>query len=79
MQTGWAKKHKLQRIGLLLTAVLLQSACDPSGGSATVKRIGDELNEVLPTVSVEDTEQTKSENATFREVFFSIWPRFRPE
>ena len=78
MRSAWAKRHKLQKTVLLLTAVLLQSACDPSGGSATVKRIGDELNAVLPTVSVEDTEQTKDENATFREVFFSIWPKLRP-
>lgn len=63
---------------LLVTLGFLSSGCALSAGSATVTQIGNELNEVLPTVSEADTEQSIDENATFREVFFSIFPQFRP-
>jgi hypothetical protein len=63
---------------LLATLGILSSGCARSAGSETVRQIGNELNEVLPTVSEEDTTQSIEENATFREVFFSIFPQFRP-
>lgn len=78
MQQRWRPKHRQRVTALMLTSGLLLSACDPLVGSETVRQIGEELNASLPTVSIHDTEQTKAENATFREVFFSIWPRFRP-
>ncbi len=65
-------------IALLVILGALSSGCAGSAGSETVTQIGNELNEVLPTVSEQDTEQTIDENATFREVFFSIFPQFRP-
>lgn len=63
---------------LLATLGILLSACAPRAGSETMIQIGAELNEVMPTVSVEDTEQTIEENATFREVFFAIFPGLAP-
>lgn len=63
---------------LLVILGILSSGCAISAGSATTNQIGNELNEVLPTVSAADTEQTIAENATFREVFFAIFPQFRP-
>lgn len=68
----------MRAAALMLIPVLLTTACDPSMGSETMRTAGAELNDVLPTVSVQDTEQTKIENATFREVFFTIWPEYRP-
>ena len=41
-------------------------------------QVGAELNEVLPTVSEQDTAQSIAENATFREVFFAIGPEYAP-
>lgn len=63
---------------LLVILGILSSGCTLSAGSATTNQIGAELYEVLPTVSKADTEQTIAENATFREVFFAIFPKFRP-
>lgn len=74
-----AKQRAPLALALTLMIALLTSGCVGSGGSATVAQVGAELNEVLPTVSVNDTEQTKSENADFREVFFSIYPLYRPK
>ena len=68
------------RLAVALTLILgmLMSGCAPSAGSETIRRIGEELNESLPTVSVHDTEQTRRENARFREVFFAVFPWLRP-
>jgi len=63
---------------LLVIIGALSSGCASSAGSETVRQIGNELNEVLPTVSEDDTDQTIDENATFREVFYAIFPQFRP-
>ena len=63
---------------IVMTGAILLSGCDPWAGSETVRQIGSELNEVLPTVAEDDTEQSIRENVTFREVFFSIFPQFRP-
>ena len=63
---------------IAVTSAILLTGCGNSAGSETIRQIGNELNEVLPAVSKSDTEQTIRENVTFREVFFSIYPQFRP-
>ena len=75
---GYLMPRALLVLALLVILGALSSGCAPSAGSATVTQIGNELNEVLPTVSEADTDQTIDENATFREVFFAIFPQFRP-
>ncbi len=77
-QPAWQTLHGMLAIALLATLAMLSSGCARSAGSATIDQIGAELNAVLPTVSARDTERTISENATFREVFFSLFPQFRP-
>lgn len=65
-------------VATLLMIVILLTGCERWEGSATMEQAGKELNETLPTVSENDTEQTITENANFREIFFSIWPMYRP-
>ena len=53
-----------------MTLVLLTSACETTVGSGIeAQTICDILEKELPTVSVEDTEQTKKEYADFLDQF----------
>ena len=74
----WPMLRVMLVLVLLVMIGILSSGCATSAGSETVRQIGNELNEVLPTVSEDDTEQTIAENATFREVFFAVFPELRP-
>lgn len=73
-----AKRRGMLAAGLLMTSAILLTGCADLAASVTVGQIGAELNEVLPTVVASDDKQTISENADFREVFFAIFPQFRP-
>lgn len=57
---------------LLLTAVMLTSACATTAGSETERTICRELRVVLPTWSSSDTEQSRVEGARFLDVFEAV-------
>ena len=70
--------HAMHVLGPLVIGAILLTGCARWEGSETMAQAGAELNEVLPTVSEQDTMQSIAENATFREVFFAIWPEYAP-
>ena len=56
-----------------MTLTLTSCFAQP-GGFATNRETFYQLNEVLPTASTEDTEQTRLEVGTFRRVFLGLCP-----